>query len=266
MNTHEADNTLEKALTTHPAFRWAALSDVGKSRDVNEDACRVEPEIGLFVVSDGMGGHKGGHLASGIVTEDLPVMIENKLHTLRSGRAHAVRRVFKTTLAEQSKQLWMEAVVGEHGFREMGATVVVLLIRDSRAYVANLGDSRIYRLRRTGLKQLTRDHSVVSELLEAGRILPHEAQTHEARGQITQYIGMDDTKAAPHLRTFALRKGDRLLLCTDGLTDMLDDLAIRRILTTNADPDAACRALVDEANDAGGHDNITVVVVDCVKA
>lgn len=264
MELYETDNSLEQALTVR-AYRWAALSDAGKIRGTNEDAWRVEPEIGLFVVSDGMGGHRGGHLASRIVAEDLPVMLENGLHALRSNNPRSVRRLFERTLAEQSKQLWMEAVVGEHGYKEMGATVVVLLIRDRRAYAANLGDSRIYRLRKGRLVQLTRDHSVIFELIAAGKIEPHEAPDHEAQGQITQYVGMEAQDTAPHIKTFGLHRGDRFLLCSDGLTDMLDDRAVRRILTTLDDAEAACQALVAGANEAGGLDNITAVVVDCTR-
>ncbi len=245
-------------------FTWGAASDVGKVRAANEDAYVIEPEIGLFIVSDGMGGHKGGALASSIVAEDPSVMIENKLHRLKSDSPRAVRRLFKAAIAEQSRQLCIEGAAGEHGYREMGATVVVLLIRRRRAYVANLGDSRIYRFRAGRLRQLTRDHSVIRELLEAGRIEPHEVENHEASGQITRYIGMEED-AAPHVRTFALKKGDRLMLCTDGLTDMVDEKSITGILATEEAAQTACEKLVGKANNAGGHDNITALNVDYAK-
>jgi len=245
-------------------FRWGAASDVGRVRAVNEDAYVIEPEIGLFVVSDGMGGHKGGALASSIVAEDLSVMIENRLHRLRSDSPRAVRRLFKAAIAEQSRQLSIEGAGGEHGYREMGATVVVLLIRRRRAYAANLGDSRIYRFRAGRLRQLTKDHSVIRELLEAGHIEPHEVANHAASGQITHYIGMEED-AAPHVRTFALQKGDRLMLCTDGLTDMIDEKAIAEVLATEQAPQTACEKLVKKANKAGGHDNITALNVDYTK-
>jgi len=265
MNPADVDARLEKSLAIQPGFRWAALSDVGKIRRVNEDACWVEPEIGLFVVSDGMGGHRGGGLASRIVTEDLPVMIETRLHCLPVSDPRAVRRVFKRALAEQNRQLRLEAVGGEHGYTEMGATVIVLLIRESRAFVANLGDSRIYRLRGGKLRQMTQDHSVISELLAAGEIEPQEAGYHEARGQVTRYVGMDEKHVFPHVRSFALRKDDRLLLCTDGLTDMIGDLAVRDILLSTEEPRLACQGLVEAANEAGGLDNITVAVIDYTK-
>jgi serine/threonine protein phosphatase PrpC len=127
-----------------------------------------------------------------------------------------------------------------------------------------LGYSRIYRLRSNRFVQLTKDHSVVSELLGKGRIELAEAQTHVAAGQITSYVGMEE-KVAPFIRTFALKKGDRLLLCTDGLTDMVDDKSVAAILTSEPDCQAACDALIAAANTAGGHDNITVVIVDWLK-
>lgn len=255
----------EPANTTAEAFpfRWAAASDIGKVRDENQDSFLVEPEVGLFLVSDGIGGHRGGALASKIVAEDLSVMIENRLGELRSSSPRAVRSLFKKTIVEQSKQLQMEAE-SETGYKGMGATLVLALLRDSRAYIANLGDSRIYRLRNNRFVQLTKDHSVVSELLSKGRIELAEAQNHAAAGQITHYVGMEE-RVTPFIRAFALKKGDRLLLCTDGLTDMVNDKSTAAILTSEPDCRAACDALIAAANAAGGHDNITVVIVDWLK-
>jgi len=143
----------------------------------------------------------------------------------------------------------------------MGATVAMVLLKSKRAYIANVGDSRIYRFRNNRIAQINRDHSVVAELLEAGRIEPEEAENHHAQGQITQYMGMDE-RAEPYVRSFALKKEDRLLLCSDGLTDMLPNRRIAQILRSKSEPQAACEALIESANAAGGHDNVTVVVVD----
>jgi serine/threonine protein phosphatase PrpC len=247
-------------LSTTLPLRCAGLSHIGKVRQENEDTFLMEPELGLFLVSDGMGGHLGGELASKIVTEDLPVMIEVRLDKLRVGSPAAIRSLFKKAIREQSRQLNLEGT-SETGFKDMGATLVVALLKNNRAYIANLGDSRIYRFRNRRLVQLTKDHSVVSELLDKGRIKPEEAQNHEAQGEITHYVGMED-KARPHIRSFQLKNGDRLLLCTDGLTDSIDDKTIAAILAKKQQCKEACQALVDAANDAGGHDNITVVIAD----
>lgn len=250
----------EATLSTSLPFRCAGLSHIGKVRQENEDTFLMDPELGLFLVSDGMGGHPGGELASKIVKEDLPVMIEVRLDKLKVGRPSTIRSIFKKAIIEQSKQLHLEGT-SETGCKDMGATLVVALLRNNRAYIANLGDSRIYRFRNRRLLQLTKDHSVVSELLDKGKIKPEEAENHEAQGEITHYIGMED-KAHPHIRSFHLKKGDRLLLCTDGLTDEIDDRAIAAILAGKQDCNQACQALVDAANAAGGHDNITVVIAD----
>jgi len=242
------------------SFQWGSASDRGRVRPENEDALFVEPEIGLFLVSDGMGGHRGGALASKIVTEDLPVLIENALHELRSASPRAIRAVFKRSIAEQSRQLWMEGI-SESGYKDMGATLAAVLLQNHRAYIANLGDSRIYRLRKGRLVQLSKDHSVVSELLREGTIAPAEAANHTAQGEITHYVGMEEP-ARPYVRSFALKKADRLMLCTDGLTDMVSDKQIASVLVAEGNPQAACEQLVRAANNASGDDNITVVVVD----
>ena len=240
-------------------FRWAAKTDKGRVRDENQDTFLAEPESGLFLVADGMGGHRGGALAAKIVAEDLPVMIENRLTSLKSHSPRAIRALFKKSIVEQSRQLQLEAT-SETGFKDMGTTLVVALLTKGRAYIANLGDSRIYRFRNKRLTQLTKDHSVVSELLDKGKIKPEEAENHEAQGQITHYVGMEE-KVAPYIRSFALNKDDRLLLCTDGLTGMVPNADIATALKTYTDVGDACTALVKAANAAGGYDNITVMVI-----
>jgi serine/threonine protein phosphatase PrpC len=254
------ENVTEDILSKTLPLQCAGLSHIGQVREENEDTFLMDPELGLFVVSDGMGGHRGGELASKIVIEDLPVMIEVALDKLGVGSPAAIRNLFKKAIREQSRQLNLEQT-SETGFKDMGATLVAALFRKGRAYIANLGDSRIYRFRNRRLAQLTKDHSVVSELLDKGKIKPEDAENHEAQGEITHYVGMED-KARPYIRSFQLKKGDRLLLCTDGLTDSIDDKAITAILAGKQQCNKACQALVDAANAAGGHDNITVVIAD----
>ena len=241
-------------------FRWAGETHVGKVRQENEDSYFADPEPGIFIVSDGMGGHRGGALASGIVVEDLPVMIENAVDRLRVGTPRAVKSILERAIAEQSKQLQLEGT-SESGFKDMGATLVVALLRKGRCFIANIGDSRAYRLHKGKLAQLTQDHSVVSELIEKGHIEPEEAVDHEARGQITRYVGMEE-KARPHVHSFTLKQADRILLCTDGLTDTVPDDQIATILKTEADPERACKLLIAAANNAGGHDNVTTLLID----
>ena len=244
-------------------FCWAAETHVGKVREENQDTFFADPNVPIFLVSDGMGGHRGGALASGIITEDLPVMIENALDRLKVGTTRAVRSILTKAIAEQSRQLHLEGN-SETGYKDMGATIVIALLRNRRCFVANLGDSRAYLLRSSRLRQLTRDHSVISELIENGRLKPENAENHHASGQITRYIGME-RKARSHVRSFALKKDDRILLCTDGLTDLLDDKTITEVLKANPDPETACKALTTAANKAGGHDNTTTLIIDWLR-
>lgn len=241
-------------------FTWAVCSEIGQVRKVNEDAFHIEPESGLFIVSDGMGGHRGGEVASAFVVNDLSVIIDAGFGRLRMTSRRVIRDLIKRSILLHNRQVRLEAG-SESGYRDMGATVVLVLIHAGRATVANLGDSRLYRWRKGRLVQLSRDHSVIRELIEQGKLHPDETANHEAAGVITQYMGMPE-RAAPYVRSFLLQRGDRLLLCTDGLTDMLSDRQIGAVLKSQPEATAAAQTLVQQANDAGGVDNITVVVID----
>ncbi|NQU64225.1 MAG: Stp1/IreP family PP2C-type Ser/Thr phosphatase [SAR324 cluster bacterium] len=241
-------------------FNWSVQSDIGRVRQTNEDSYLIEPETGLFIVSDGMGGHRGGELASSFVTSDLSVTIDTELNKLRSSKPRAIRRIIQRAIYQHNKQVQMEGQ-SEAGYKDMGATVVLALIRSGRVTIANLGDSRLYRYRNGTLIQISRDHSIIAELIEKGKLLPEHAENHDDEGIITQYMGMED-KAVPHIKSFLLKKNDRLLLCTDGLTDMLTDSQIQDVLRTQPDADIAAKQLVKLANDAGGMDNITVLLID----
>jgi serine/threonine protein phosphatase PrpC len=240
-------------------FRYGAASHIGMVREQNEDAYALEPEAGLFVVSDGMGGHQGGEMASRIVVQDLVPVLEVAVARLRRGHPRTIRRLLHRHVAQQSREVLLEAH-SESGYKDMGATVVLALFHRDRAYIANLGDSRAYRLRQGRLRQLSQDHSVVAELVEQGHITPTEAETHEEGNVITRYIGME-TRARPSVCSFSLRPGDRILLCTDGLTDMVEEGVIAQTLNTEQDCQAACDRLIGLANDGGGVDNTTVVLL-----
>ncbi len=254
------DNRIAEDAISNNRFTFGALTDVGLERERNEDSCYVNSELGLFVVSDGMGGHRGGELASRIVAEDLPVMVETGLHRLRVGSSAAVKRLLKKVIIEQNRHLQLEGI-SESGYKDMGATLVMALMWKGRVYVANLGDSRAYFLRSGVFRQLSRDHSVIGELIEAGKLSPDQARGHDAEGQITNYVGMED-KPSPYVTSFSVRKGDRLLLCSDGLTDMVDDFVIKAVLGEGVSPEVICEKLVELANNAGGHDNVTAVAVE----
>ena len=242
------------------ALRWGAATDIGKVRQENQDAFAAEPEAGLFLVVDGMGGHRGGKQAARMVAQDLPPAIELGIDRLRGRSARSIRRILKKVISRQNRHVHLEGD-SEAGSVGMGATLVVALLQNDRVYVANVGDSRVYRWRNGRLRQLSRDHSLVSELLEAGRITPDEVETHDAAGVVTQYMGMPEG-VEPTVCSLALAPDDWFLLCTDGLTDMVDETRIAQILAAQTDPQAICAALIAAANEAGGHDNITVLTVN----
>ena len=179
---------------------------------------------------------------------------------MRARQPQAVRRWLQRLIVEQSRELCFQGL-GKAGFEGMGATLAALLLLHGRAYAANLGDSRVYRLRAGALVQLSRDHSVVAELLDEGEIEPEEVHSHYARSLLTQYVGMPED-ARPYVRSLSLKPGDRFLLCTDGLTDMVDDVGLKRVVEAHGDAQQAAETLVQTANDEGGLDNTTVVVVN----
>jgi protein phosphatase len=242
------------------SLRAAALSDIGKVRRANEDAFALLPEQGLLIVADGMGGHRGGATASKIVVSVLPKMIEQRLASVPQDQVETISRFLRDAVLDLSRQVRQQSA-REPSLAGMGATVVVAWVKGKQAFIAHMGDSRAYLYRQGKLKQLTDDHSVVGILLRQGEITPEEARVHPARNQVTRCVGMEG-EVYPDVQTLLLSAEDRLLLCTDGLTGMVRDEGIAEILARSDDPQIACGSLVDAANAAGGHDNVTVLVAD----
>jgi len=238
----------------------AAATSAGHVRARNEDSSFIDEESGLFVVSDGIGGAQAGDVASRMVTTVLPRMILSRLARGREAHSQAIRSWLRRDMLSLSKGIYLESV-GNPLTEGMGATVVLVLVLANRAFVGHMGDSRVYWYRAERLTQLTLDHSVLSLLLRAGEISVAEAQVHPARGRLTRYMGMKE-ESHPDIRTIRLRGGDRLLLCTDGLSGMISSDRIARILGLFRDPAEACRRLVETADDAGGSDNATALIVN----
>ena len=242
------------------AVRWGAATDVGRIREQNEDAFAVREDLGLFVVSDGMGGHAGGKVAAGTVVQALPLIVEKRFASRPVRSARAIKRRLDGAVRQLNRYLISRARKTA-GCEDMGATVVCGLWVDGRVYVANLGDSRAYLLHSGRIRRLSLDHSVVHSLVLQGLIEPHEANSHPARGQLIRYVGMEQENAKPHVTSLTPKAGDCLLLCSDGLTDLVSDSQMAAILGEHADPQAAAERLVRAANSAGGHDNITAMVM-----
>ncbi|MGH3964243.1 MAG: PP2C family protein-serine/threonine phosphatase [Pseudonocardiaceae bacterium] len=241
------------------ALRWAGLSDRGRVRKRNEDRWSVDVDLGLFTVSDGMGGRPAGEVASAVVVATLPTLVATHLGAPPDVATPDATQRLCTVLAELSAGL-REGSQDTPRLAGMGATAVVALVSQATTLIAHVGDSRAYLWRDHNLHRLTRDHSLAQALVDAGAITGQQAADHPARGQLTRHIGMIG-EVLPDVRRITLQAADRLLLCSDGLTGMLDDARIRMILNGCPDPHHACRALIEAANEAGGTDNITVLVV-----
>ena len=246
--------------TQNQAFKWGASTDMGRVRLRNEDAFAVDVESGVIVVSDGIGGGEGGGAASAIVVKMLPQMFANRARVSSTQSEEAIRSILRSAVSDLSDQLHARTN-GSSGFRGMGATVVAIVIRDALVHVAHMGDSRAYLLRAGRMKRLTDDHSVVGILERRQEISSQEARHHAARGQLTRFVGMP-IPALPDISSLVVQKGDRALLCTDGLTVIVDDETILTVLREVLNPQEASKHLVEAAITAGGPDNITAVVVD----
>ncbi len=235
-------------MSARTKLSWTALSDIGRVRTHNEDSVLAQPP--LFVVADGLGGHEAGEVASSIAIQTV--------------RDHAPRRPDAKALARAVKAANREVIRSAregYGKAGMGTTMTAAIVEGTQIAIAHIGDSRAYLLRSGRLEQITDDHSMVADMIRRGQLTDAEARYHPNRSVITRALGTDPAVVADTYELTA-GPGDRLLLCSDGLTGMLEDAMIAETLATYADPAAAARALVDAANDAGGHDNISVVIVD----
>ena len=246
---------------------WAARTDPGLRRAHNEDCHGARPDLGLFVVADGVGGHAGGRIASRLAVDAIVNAAESTAsqepakggpgpldpalslagNRLRAGFDLANRRI-------------AERVAAAAELRDMATTAVALLVDGLTAALAHAGDSRAYLHRPTGLTRLTRDHSWVEEQVRAGALSAAAAREHPWRNIVTRVLSAEEG-AAPETTELTLRRGDRLLLCTDGLSSVLPADTIRGVLSDHGDLQAACDAFVRLANARGGPDNITAVIV-----
>ena len=221
---------------------------------MNEDAYVVAPPV--FVVADGMGGHAGGDVASAIVVEELGRLADREFD--RASAEQAVREA----LYESQRRIEQHAAGGV-GRAAPGTTVVAAVVVGDHWLVVNLGDSRAYRMKGGELVQVSHDHSLVQDLLDAGDITEDEVADHPERHVITRALGGPGF-SEPDLLWVDLADTDRLLLCTDGVNGFVDDTDIARVLVAETDPAGAAAALVAAALDAGGEDNATALVIDVV--
>ena len=234
-------------------YKAFGITDVGKVRSNNEDAFFTTDREGIFLVSDGMGGHKAGEVASGMTRE----VISKKL--LAEATSNNIDDIMRQAFLDANDQV-RDASKATQDQEGMGCTCVVLYLKEQNFHLGHVGDSRIYLSRRGDLKQLTRDHSFVEELFLRGLIKEEEKADHPFRNQITRYIGSSQ-KLEVDVSSGPVWNGDTFLLCTDGLTEMVPFEKIKAILDFDLEPQETASKLVAEALANGGKDNVTVVVI-----
>ncbi|MGI6754522.1 MAG: Stp1/IreP family PP2C-type Ser/Thr phosphatase [Atopobiaceae bacterium] len=233
---------------TTDALSWGARSDVGLVREQNEDSFLVRAP--LFCVCDGMGGHAAGEIASRIAVDTICANAPAGADDIALGVA-----------VEQANAAVIESAGRGQGKPGMGSTATCVVIEKNKMAIAHVGDSRVYLLHAGTLVRLTHDHSYVEELVDAGEITADEARTHPSRSIITRALGSDPDMYADHF-IIDVTSGDRVLICSDGLSSMVADKDIESVSISSASPQAAADNLVSAALTAGGHDNVTVVVID----
>ncbi|MDH5739391.1 MAG: Stp1/IreP family PP2C-type Ser/Thr phosphatase [Nitrospira sp.] len=244
--------------------RWTGIgrSEIGHVRTVNQDAFTVIEDHGIWAVADGMGGHIGGDIAAQTAIRTVEAQAALSSAALWDG--HTPPTDVLTELINRAHEAIVDRVRSQSKLKGMGTTIVLLAIATTQApvaYLAHVGDSRAYRVRSGTLTPLTRDHSLIEKYLERGILTPQTAKTHPERHVLTRALGISGM-ATPTIGAFPIQEDDVVLLCSDGLTKMLDDDDIQRVLTQGElDPTLLCNRLVTTALDRGGEDNVTVVVV-----
>lgn len=248
-------------------INYQAISDVGRKRKGNEDHYLVNADERLFVVADGMGGHAAGEVASRIVIEAIDEYVSNSRNGTALSRPPGIAPPVASEperirqAIEYSNKRVQEATRQRVEYEGMATTVAAVLIDGRTAHVAHVGDSRVYLFRNGSFRQVTKDHSWVNEQVQSGMLTNDQARVHPLRNVVTRALG-GHADLAVDLATLDIRDGDVLLLCSDGLTTMVDDEEIGEILDHGRGQlGATAKRLVDEANESGGEDNVTLILL-----
>ena len=257
-------------MTLKDKIEIVGLSDTGLVRDHNEDSIGNNQDLGIAVLADGMGGHRGGEVASAITVSTVLETLEEKLALIDRESVDDETGFSRESIAvneavvQANANVFASSSENPH-YRGMGTTVVVLLFHDDRFTVAHVGDSRLYRYREGNLERITSDHSLTQELLDNGFYTPEQAEQSLNKHLVTRAIGIEESVQID-VHEEEARTGDIYLLCSDGVTDMIDDRVIRNTIRDNDDDlEKIAADLVRESNQAGGKDNISVILAKPVK-
>lgn len=235
-----------------------SMTDAGKRRDLNEDYMFAsETAVGklpnLFIVADGMGGHKAGEYASKMAVETI-------IESIQNSDSGPIAAIMKKAIGEANQKVLKESIIDLEK-EGMGTTIVAAMIKDDKLVAANVGDSRLYIVNGSTIKQITTDHSLVEEMVRSGRIARSEARNHPDKNKITRAVGVFPRVDIDFFEVTVM-PGDTILMCTDGLTNMVEDDEIRRIILSQRDMVEKAETLVEAANKNGGTDNITVLLIE----
>ncbi len=246
-------------------YLFCAKTDPGRARDNNEDSVVYDEPTLTVVLADGMGGYNAGEIASGMATAFIKSELSRWLTEAGDGaKAREVRRAMEICVDNANRSIFNSANSNAQ-YAGMGTTLVTGVFRDDKLVLGHIGDSRCYRLRAGVLEQITKDHSLLQEQMDAGLITPEQAATSSIKNLVTRALGVDDTVLL-EVNEHQVQVGDTYLLCSDGLSDMIDDAAIAKIITTELTLEQKASQLIDLANENGGRDNISVLLVEVHEA
>ena len=243
-------------------MRAAGLTDKGMVREINEDSFSIDEASDIYIVCDGMGGHESGEKASGLAVATLVEILakydfqKNVIKINEIETPLALDRLLMLGMQEANRRI----LAASPSIGNMGTTAVMAVARKNDLHIGHIGDSRLYLVRKEEIKQITEDHSVVQQLVKAGVISQAEALVHPYRNVITRCLGIQPD-IQPDVFTLALEKDDVIIMCSDGLSNMVTKEDIRNAVMANIHPDAVCRTMIDMANKNGGVDNITIIVL-----
>lgn len=245
-------------------LRSGGVTDIGKVRKINQDNFNIIEDKNIFIVADGMGGHAAGDQASRIAVSTITEVLSSydfatEIYVPKS-TSMSVEELLRLAVQEANEQILLTSM-SNPDLQGMGTTVVLTIYTtDGQIYIGNVGDSRIYLIRQQQITKVTKDHSVVQQLIDAGMITEEEAEVHPYKNVITRCLGQQAV-VEPDTQKLALEDGDWVLLCTDGLSNMVSSQQMVETLALFEDPQEACTQLVTMANEKGGTDNITVVLL-----
>lgn len=243
-------------------MQYYGVSDIGRKRKENQDRIylpKEECEPKLFILADGMGGANAGSVASSTAIEFIRGYIEERWNKIFLDRI-SIEKLIDEAIVKANDFVYAKSKNTQE-FAGMGTTVIVAIIFKNKVYLGHIGDSRVYRIRKNIIRQLTKDHSYVEALLQSGSITKEEAKNHPQKNVLLKVLGCEEN-VKPDIITKGFLKGDVLLICSDGLTNMMEQNEIYNTILENIDnPETACEKLVEKANVVGGYDNISAILV-----